>query len=58
MDDDRLEHVYRDYIATLNDRGFGDLGRFVRDELTYNGEPLTLERYQSLLIDDARQIPV
>jgi predicted ester cyclase len=33
--------VYRDYLACLNNREWDDLGRFVVDEVVYNGERLT-----------------
>jgi predicted ester cyclase len=54
---DQLERVYRDYIAALNDRRFDDLDQFVHDELTYNGQPWSRERYQALLADDVERIP-
>jgi predicted ester cyclase len=55
--DGQLQRVYRDYIGTLNARRFEDLDRFVHDELTYNGEEWTRERYVSLLVNDVRNIP-
>jgi predicted ester cyclase len=57
MSDDQLERTYRDYIATLNERRFDDLDQFVHDQLTYNGDRWTREKYQTLLIDDVRRIP-
>ncbi|WP_375492989.1 ester cyclase [uncultured Jatrophihabitans sp.] len=57
VDHSGLDRVYRGYIAALNERRFDDLGRFVHDELTYNGESWTRERYRSLLADDVRRIP-
>ena len=57
MDDSELEHVYRDYITTLNERRFADLNRFVHQEIAYNGELWTRERYQSLLTEDVRHVP-
>jgi predicted ester cyclase len=53
----RLESIYRDYIATLNERRFADLDQFVAADLTYNDEPWTLARYQALLADDVERIP-
>lgn len=41
----RIEGIYRDYVAALNGRRFGELGRFVHDRLTYNGEEWTLEEF-------------
>ncbi|MEV4346774.1 ester cyclase [Actinoplanes sp. NPDC049596] len=54
---DQLEGIYRDYIAALNDRRLDDLGQFVHDRLTYNGEQWSRERYQARLTDDVRNIP-
>ena len=54
---EQLEDVYRDYIATLNDRRFDDLDRFVHDRLTYNGAEWTRAEYQARLADDVRRIP-
>ena len=54
---EQLEQVYRDYITTLNDRRFGDLDRFVHDQLIYNGQQWSRTRYQALLADDVRRIP-
>ncbi len=54
---DQLEHIYRDYIAALNARRFGDLDHFVGDRLTYNGEDWTRDAYRSLLESDAQRIP-
>lgn len=54
---DQLERTYRDYVAVLNGRRFGDLERFVHDQLTYNGEQFSRARYQALLADVVRRIP-
>ena len=54
---DPLEPIYRSYIAMLNDRRFSDLDRFVHDELTYNGETWSREKYEELLSDSVRRIP-
>lgn len=56
VDDSGLDRVYRGYLAALNERRFDDLVLFVHDELTYNGEAWTRERYRSLLADDVRRI--
>jgi predicted ester cyclase len=52
-----LEDVYRAYIDALNGRRLDDLGRYVHDRLTYNGEEWTLDRYRSLLAEDVRTVP-
>jgi steroid delta-isomerase-like uncharacterized protein len=52
-----LATIYRDYLAVLNERRLDDLVRFVHDELTYNGEPMTRRDYQDLLARDLEAIP-
>ncbi|WP_433303810.1 ester cyclase [Actinoplanes sp. CA-030573] len=53
----QLEEIYRDYLAALNDRRFGDLDRFVHDRLTYNGQEWTRDRYRELLRADVQAVP-
>ena len=55
--DAALERHYREYVAALNDRRFGDLPAFVADELVYNDAPLSAGQYRDLLEDDVRRIP-
>ncbi|KUI30671.1 hypothetical protein AU196_14250 [Mycobacterium sp. IS-1742] len=55
--DGDLRAVYRAYLACLNERRWDDLGRFVADGVTYNGEPLGLNGYRSMLEADTRAIP-
>ena len=57
MTDGDLLAVYRDYLACLNDRRWDDLGRFVADEVRYNGEQLGLGGYRAMLEADTRAIP-
>jgi steroid delta-isomerase-like uncharacterized protein len=52
-----LETTYREYLAALNERRLDDLDRFVHDELTYNGEPMTRADYRALLAGDVEAIP-
>jgi predicted ester cyclase len=52
-----LEARYRAYLDVLNERRLDDLEHFVRDELTYNGEPLTRKQYQDLIAADIAAIP-
>jgi predicted ester cyclase len=52
-----LETTYREYLAALNERRLDDLDRFVHDELTYNGEPMTRAGYRALLAGDVEAIP-
>lgn len=53
---DLAEH-YRAYLTALNERRFGDLVRFVHDDLTYNGEPMTRQQYADMIAGDAAAIP-
>jgi predicted ester cyclase len=55
--DTDLLAVYRDYLACLNARRWDELGRFVADEVVYNGERLGLSGYRSMLVADTRVIP-
>lgn len=58
MSTDRdLLAVYRGYLACLNERRWPDLGDFVADELTYNGDRLTLGDYRVMLQGDTAAIP-
>lgn len=57
MMSDALRGTYSAYIAALNERRLEDLGQFVHDHLTYNGEPWTLAQYQERLADDLARIP-
>jgi predicted ester cyclase len=52
-----LEDVYRAYLACLNERQLERLGEYVHDELTYNGDALSLDGYRALLADDVARIP-
>lgn len=52
-----LLEVYRDYLACLNERRWDDLGRFVADEVRYNGERLGLAGYRAMLEADTEAIP-
>jgi predicted ester cyclase len=52
-----LEAVYRGYLDALNERRLDDLVHYVRDELTYNGEPMTRRQYQDLIAADISAIP-
>lgn len=57
MTDAELEAHYRRYIGYLNSRRTDELGEFVQDELTYNGEPRTRRDYQTLIAGDVAAIP-
>lgn len=53
----QLSAVYRDYLACLNSRRWDDLGRFVADDVRYNGEPVGLAGYRAMLEADVDNIP-
>jgi predicted ester cyclase len=55
--DSDLRDTYRDYLACLNERRWDDLGQFVADDVAYNGEPVGLTGYRSMLEADTRAIP-
>ncbi|MGV9801420.1 ester cyclase [Mycobacterium sp. NPDC003449] len=57
MADSPLLGVYRDYLACLNARRWDELGRFVADEVIYNGGQLGLSGYRSMLEADTHAIP-
>lgn len=52
-----LSDIYRDYIDCLNRRDWGDLGRFVAEDVHHNGRPLGLSGYRDMLIRDHEEIP-
>ena len=57
MNESVLLTVYRDYLACLNDRQWGELGRFVADQLSYNGEQMSLGDYRAMLEADTHATP-
>ncbi|MFN8114447.1 MAG: ester cyclase, partial [Solirubrobacterales bacterium] len=57
MGREELIATYRGYIACLNARDWGILGRYVDRDVHYNGEPVGLAGYQAMLEADFRAIP-
>lgn len=51
-----LSTTYRDYIACLNRQDWAGLGRFVQDDVRYNGEKIGLSRYRDMLKGNFREI--
>lgn len=49
--------IYRDYVDCLNTRQWDRLGRFVADEVVYNGAPVGLAGYRSMLEADTDATP-
>jgi predicted ester cyclase len=52
-----LSDIYRNYIACLNQQDWPNLGRFVHDDVQYNGKRLGLSGYRAMLEEDFRAIP-
>jgi predicted ester cyclase len=52
-----LSDLYRNYIACLNKQDWPNLGRFVHEDVHYNGERIGLSGYREMLIGDFRAIP-
>ncbi len=52
-----LAEFYARYIACLDGREVEALGRFVHDDVTYNGEPLGLAGYKAQRQAEFRDIP-
>jgi predicted ester cyclase len=52
-----LSAIYRGYIACLNRQDWANLGRFVHEEVHYNGELIGLSGYRAMLEQDFRAIP-
>ena len=52
-----LTSVYRGYIACLNAQDWAGLGRFVDDDVHYNGRRIGLSGYREMLENDFREIP-
>jgi len=57
MDKQTLLDTYRDYIACLNRQDWSALGRFVDEQVAYNGETIGLTGYRRMLEADFRAIP-
>ena len=52
-----LAKTYRAYIACLNNQDWGNLGRFVQDDVRRNSTTLGLGGYRRMLEDNFEQIP-
>jgi predicted ester cyclase len=57
MTDADLAATYRAYIACLNTRDLGGLGRFVDDDAVHNGRSIGLAGYVAMLERDFADIP-
>ena len=52
-----LASTYRNYIACLNATDWSNLGRFVHDEVSHNGNRIGLAGYRQMLENDYATIP-
>ena len=52
-----LPGVYRAYIACLNARDWSNLGKFVHDDVHYNGVRIEVSGYREMLEKDYDEIP-
>lgn len=57
MAHDALADIYRDYIDCLNRRDLPALGRFVHEDVHYNGARVGLSGYRRMLEGDFAAIP-
>ena len=58
MTETDLSDIYRNYIACLNQQDWPNLGRFVHDDVQYNGKRIGLSGYRAMLEEDFRSIPI
>lgn len=52
-----LSDIYRAYIACLNQQDWPNLGQFVDENVSRNGQQLGLSGYRRMLETDFREIP-
>jgi predicted ester cyclase len=52
-----LSGIYREYIACLNSQDWPNLGKFVHEDVHYNGKRVGLSGYREMLEGDFRAIP-
>lgn len=57
MTDSRLAEIYRRYIDCLNTQNWEELGRYLDDTVSYNGQRIGLEAYRQARQDEFRSIP-
>ena len=53
----QLAEIYRGYIDCLNSQAWSQLGKFVGEEVHYNGTLVGLTGYRAMLEGDFRAIP-
>lgn len=52
-----LATIYRAYITCLNRRDWGELARFVHDDVVHNGRDLGIDGYRAMLNESYQAIP-
>ncbi|MDM9627350.1 ester cyclase [Rhizobium sp. S152] len=57
MSTSTLAEIYRGYIDCLNKQDWPSLGRFVDDNVSYNGQRVGLSGYRDMLVRDFEAIP-
>jgi predicted ester cyclase len=57
MHGEDLADLYKGYIACLNAQDWDNLGRFVGEQVQYNGETIGLSGYRGMLEGDFQAIP-
>jgi predicted ester cyclase len=57
MDKTELSDIYAGYIACLNNQDWQNLGKYVDDEASHNGQRIGLSGYREMLEKDFRDIP-
>lgn len=57
MQDEKLSHAYRAYIECLNTQDWQNLGKYVADNVAYNGEVIGYAAYLKARQDEFRDIP-
>lgn len=57
MTDSDLSNIYRGYITCLNGQDWPNLGKYVHEDVHYNGKRIGLSGYREMLEGDFRAIP-
>lgn len=57
MTETDLPGIYRNYIACLNRQDWSNLGKFVHDDVIYNGVTIGTSGYRDMLVRDFHDIP-
>lgn len=52
-----LQQTYRDYLDCLNAKDLAQLGRFVADDVVYNGQAVGFDGYRTMIAGNYDNIP-